>query len=199
MGCVFSRKTYIEEKIEECEGYLKIGTKNISKIKQAFFQLNDGEIIKEKALRRAIINLELNYENNIASFVVFPFFQSFAIGIENEQFEKEPKKKEVFMRLDEIMNKSIQSDVYDFNKIICILYLLSNENSSNKALEIFKHFCGPIQTKMRRNQIEDLIIFLFQTVAFYSLIFSELSSKKIVLLNSKIQESVLFPLLCFVL
>ena len=193
MGCFFSRKTYIEEKIEECEKFLGISTKNISKIKQAFFQLNDGDLIKEKALRRAIINLNLEYANNIANYVVFPFFQSFAIEIDMEDIiEQEFKQKALLVRLDEFLNKKIKSDLYDFNKIICVLYLLSNEKSSYKASELFKHFCGPNQNKMSKKQIEEFFIFLFQSVVFYSLIFSEISSKKILLLNTKIQESVSF-------
>jgi len=191
MGCFFSRKTYIEEKIEECESYLNIKTKNISKIKQAFFQLNEGDIIKEKALRRAIINMDLNYANYIASYVVFPFLQSFAIEMEmNELVEGDLKTKGLFMRLDEFLNKNIQSDIFDFNKIISVFYLLSNEKSSKKASELFRHFCLPNQTKMSKNQLEDFFIFLFQSVVFYSLIFSDLSSKKIILLNSKIQDNV---------
>ena len=192
MGCFFSRKTYVEEKIEECESYLKISTRNISKIKQAFFQLNDGEIIKEKALRRAIINLELEYSNNVANYVVFPFFQSFAIGSDAEQIPEDiSKKKGVFFQLDELLKKNIESDIYDFNKIICVLFLLSHDKSSVKASELYKHFCGPNQKKMSRVQIEDAFIYIFQAVVFYSLIFSELSSKKIALLNHKIHESVI--------
>jgi len=196
MGCFFSRKTYVEEKIEECESYLKLNTCNISKIKQAFFQLNDGDIIKENALRRAIINMDLEYSNNVANYVVFPFFQSFAIGIDPNQLPEEIfKKKGAFFELDELLKKDIQSDIYDFNKIICVLYLLSNDKSAVKASELFKHFCGPNQHKKSRVQIEDFFIFIFQAVAFYSLIFSELSPKKIVLLNSKIHESVYLNIL----
>ena len=191
MGCFFSRKTYIEEKIEECEGYLKINTRSIAKIKVAFFQLNDGEIIKEKALRRAIINLDLEYSNNVANYVVFPFFQSFAIGFVAEQEPEDiSKKKGVLFQLDELMKQNIESDIYDFNKIICVLFLLSHDKSAIKASELFKLFCGPTQKKMSRVQIEDAFIYIFQAVVFYSLIFSEISSKKIALLNQKIHESV---------
>lgn len=196
MGCFSSRKTFIEEKIEECESYLKIATKNISKIKEAFFQLNDGDIIKENALRRALINLDLDYSSNIVSYVVYPFFQSFSIDIakkeENNENENENGKKDdkFILKLEELMKKNVHSGLFDFNQIICVLYLLSNEKGSTKASELFKYFAGPGQNKMDKHQMQDFFSFLFQAVVCYSLIFSELSPKKIVSLNSKLQENV---------
>lgn len=193
MGCFSSRKTFIEEKIEECEGYLKITTKNISKIKEAFFQLNDGDIIKENALRRALINLELDYSSNVVSYVVYPFFQSFSIEIIPKKEENNENKEDKFiLKLEELMKKNVHSGLFDFNQIICVLYLLSNEKGSTKASELFKYFAGAGQDKMDKVQIEDFFNFLFQAVVVYSVIFSELSPKKIVLLNSKLQENVSF-------
>lgn len=191
MGCFTSRKTFIEEKIEECENYLGIQVKNIIKIKEAFFQLNDGDIIKENALGRAIKNLNIVYSTTLITHVVLPFYKSFSIEI-NEEEEKEngPKKSEMVSKLDELMKKNVNSGIFDFNQIICVLYLLSNEKGSTKASELFKYYCGLSYNKMSKNQFEEFFNFLFQAVAFYSLVFSEISPKKITLLSSKLEENV---------
>lgn len=78
MGCFFSAKKYIEEKIEECEIYLALSKINIKKFKQAFFNLNEGNFINEKALQKALTTLDLVYSDLTVVYVIYPFFQSFA-------------------------------------------------------------------------------------------------------------------------
>ena len=92
MGCFFSPKKYIEEKIEECEIYLALSKINIKKFKQAFFNLNDGNFINEKSLQKALITLDLAYSDLAVVYVVYPFFQSFTYFA--EIYEKVPFLKE---------------------------------------------------------------------------------------------------------
>ncbi len=76
MGCFVPQKKYIAEKIEECENYLSVSKINIKEFKQAFFNLNDGNIINEKSLQKALMKLDLNYSDLTVVYVVYPFFQS---------------------------------------------------------------------------------------------------------------------------
>lgn len=206
MGCFLSSKTYIEEKIEECERYLTLSKKSINEIKQAFFLLNEGEFISQKALQKALFNLNLQYSEKIVDFIVYPFFQSLAFIKNKDNTNKGElieinKKKEIIEKdnifileeeLKEFLLIPLKREYFEFNKIISVFYMLSNEKSLVKAIDLFKLFKKLGKKKMDKIEIENFLKYLFETVAVYSLVFAEIKPRLIDKICKNIAENVFF-------
>lgn len=90
----------------------------------------------------------------------------------------------------ELFSQEVADKNYDYKRLITVYFLLSNDKSSDKAKNLFKFHSQVQKNSMSKSKLKRFFIFIFDSVAIYSLVFSELSTEKIIKLNNKIKENV---------
>lgn len=90
----------------------------------------------------------------------------------------------------DLFSQEITENKYDYNRLITVYFLLSNDKSSDKAKNLFKFHCQVQKNSMSRSTLKKFFIFIFESISIYSLVFSELPTEKIIKLNNKIKENV---------